>query len=158
MNQTFSHPLWKRLVTVDDEGIHEHRQGRLFASIRWEELVRLGREGVCSARGTRIALRLTPEQRREFVDSASEMWRQRHAERWQRNRARLRRSADWAAYFWFPLLLLGPWVAFQLWFRSLGSPDYLLPHLQKMNRISIAAAVLVLVIAAWHAWASRKSA
>lgn len=145
-------------MTVDDDGIREHRRGRLFASIRWDELDSLSRDGARSERGARISLRLSPDQRREFEECASEIWRQRHPDRWQRNRERVMRAAYWAAYFWLPLLTIGPFIAFYILFWVLGSPENLRPELQKVHRLTVLGVAFVIGFLIWYGYRTRKAA
>lgn len=158
MTRTFNHPFWKRLVTVDDDGIHEHRRGRRSASIRWNELDSLSRDGARSARGTRISLRLTPARRREFAECASEIWKQRHPDRWQRDRERAKRAADWAVYFWFPLFTIGPCILCYILFWFLGWPESLRPELQKVHRLTALAVVCVIGTLIWYGYRTREAA
>jgi hypothetical protein len=157
MTRSFKHPFWKRIVTVDDDGVHEHRRGRPFASIRWEELDSLSRDGVRSDRGARISLRLSLDRRREFADYASQIWSQRHPERWQRNRERAKRAADWAAYFWLPLFTIGPCIFCYLLLWVLGWPESLQPHLQKIHRLTALGLVWIIGFWIWYGYTTRKA-
>ena len=145
-------------MTVDDDGIHEHRRGRPFASIRWDDLKSLGGEGARSERGVRISLRLSPGRRREFAECASQIWKQRHPERWERNRERVRRAAHWAAFFWFPLLTIGPCIACYILFWVLGWPESLRPELQKVHRLAALGVVSVVAFLIWYGYKTRKAA
>ena len=151
-------PLWKRFVTVDDDGIHEHRRGRLYASIRWDQLDSLSRDGARGHLGTRISLRLSPTRRREFEECASAIWRQRHPDRWQQNRERTKRAADWAAYFWFPLLTIGPCIASYILFGILGWPGSLHSELQKVHLLTALGVVCVIGFVIWYGYKTRKTA
>ena len=156
MTRTFSHPLWRRLVTIDDDGIHEDRRGRRFTSITWDELESLRPDGATSTRGTRIALRLSPKGRRDFAECASEIWNRRYPDRWQRNKDRTKRSMNRAAYFWFPLFTLGPSIACYVLVWSLGWPESLRPELQKLHRLTLLGAVTVIGFLIWYIYRTRK--
>ena len=172
MTRTFNinTPFWKRMVTVDDAGIHEHRQGYPFVSIRWEELDSLSRECARSDREKRVLLRLTPDQHREFTECASRIWKERHPHRWQCNRERGRREADRTIYIWFPLLTLGPSAVFCLLLWFLGGPEFLRwpeghrhelqealqPHFQKMLRLTVFLILWNIAFWIWHGYRKRK--
>lgn len=156
MTRTFSHPFWKRRVTVDDKGIHEHRRDRLFASIRWDELDSLNRRGARSSRGTHISLRLTPECCRGFEECASEAWKERYPDRWQCHWECSIRKANRAAYFWFPLLILGPCVACYALFWATGWPESLQHEMQKVHRLAAVAVVLIAGFWTWYRYTTTR--
>lgn len=154
MTRTFNDPFWKRLVTVDDEGIHEHRRGRPFAFIGWDDLDSLSSNGVCSGRGMRIAHIYKP---REFIDFVSEAWRQRHPDRWQINRQRVKREADWAAFFWIPLFTLGPCLACYILSWSLGWPESMEKQHQKLHRMTAGSVIMIIGLWLWYVYRGRKA-
>lgn len=154
----YTHPIWKRTWSVDSDGIHEVRAGRAFASIGWEELDRLSRSRARSTTGKGISLMLDRGKGREFLRHATREWQTRHPERCTPNRERSKRAADWAAYFWFPMLTLGPCVAFYILDGLLGWPDILSPHLQKINRLTIFGVVFIGAFVCWYRCRTRKSA
>ena len=156
MSRTFRHPFWKRLVLVDAEGIHEHCEGRVCVSISWAELDALSSAGVRGKQGARITLWLSPKQRGEFVECASEMWQQRHPDSWQRHKERTRRAADRLIYCWFPFLMLGPYLAFHLLSWWLGWPETLQPVLQKVQRLSAVGLICAGVFAIWYSFLDRE--
>lgn len=156
MSQTFTHPLWKRVVTVDDDGIHEHRRGRPFLSIRWDEIEVLNRDCVRSERGARIGLRLTPQCRREFAECASAIWRQRYPDRWHRNLETGRRKIDRAVYFWLPLLTLGPCLVGYVFFWLMGWPESLRPEIQKIHHLTILGIICVVATLIWYRFRKRS--
>ena len=158
MTRTFTHPLWKREVIVDDDGISERRAGSLMTCVPWAQVERLDRNGVRSDSGAKISLRLTPDCRREFFRFASDLWRQRHPERWQRNHERIRRDADRAVYIWLPLFTLGPCVVLYLLLWFLGWPESLRQEIQKAHRITIVAIIFIAVFLPWYAYRTRKAA
>ena len=158
MTRTFSHPLWKREVTVDDDGISERRAGSLVVFVPWDQVERLGTGRVRSDSGATISLRLSPNCRREFFRYASDVWQQRHPGRWQHNQERIRRDANRAAYVWFPLFILGPCVACYLLFWLLGWPESLRQELQKLHRLTIMGVIFVAVFLIWYVYRTRKAA
>ena len=143
---------------VDQEGIHERCRSGQAVSIRWHELDSLSSSGARSETGTRISLRLSPARRREFVNHASEIWKVLHPDRWQRNRERARRAANWAVYFWFPLLTLGPCIACYMFFWTLGWPESLLPEVQKLHRLTAFGLISVTGLVVWYGYKTRKAA
>jgi hypothetical protein len=156
MTQTFTHPWWKRQVVVDEGGISERRAGVLAVFIPWEQLERLGTNGVRSDSGSRIFLRLTPARRREFFRFASNVWQQRHPERWQRNQDRIRRNSDRAAYLWLPLFMFGPCVAGYLLLWLLNWPENLQKESRNLNRLTIIGGVFIAVFWIWYAYTMRR--
>jgi len=154
----YTHPIWKRTWSIDAEGIHEQRSGRVFASIGWNDLDRLSRSSARSTTGKRVSLMLGPRVGREFYHHATREWQSRHPERCTRNSSRIRRTADWAAYFWLPLLTLGPGVAFYILDWLLGWPDALSPDLEKINRLTIFGALFMGGFVCWYWFRSRKFA
>jgi len=156
MAQTLTHPLYKREVIVDDNGITERRAGIQAIFIPWEQLERLGRSGARSDTGSRISLRLTPKRRTEFFRFASALWRQRQPERWQRNQERITRDANRAAYFWLPLFVLGPCVACDLLFWFLGWPERLREEFRRLHVLTGFGVVYIGVFWIWYAYRMRK--
>jgi len=153
-----THPVWKRTWFVDDVGIHEHRSGRVFTSIGWDELDRLDRRSARSARSKRISLILDRQEGRNFFRHASQEWQKHHPARYSRNYRLNKRVVDWAAYFWLPLVTLGPCVGFYIMDWLLGWPDSLAPHRQKINRLSILGAVFMGPFISWYWYRSRQFA
>lgn len=142
-------------MTVDDEGIHEHRSGRHFASIRWEDLESLSRTAASSDRGTRITLRLAPGKQREFFEAASVIWRQQHPDRWHRDRERAGRAADLAVYFRIPILTLGPSLIGYLMFLITGWPESVEEDLQALHRITALAFAITAGLVIWYSHRKR---
>ena len=67
MAQTFSNSRSKRVIIVDDDGIHEHREGNLVAFICWDELEQLESRVVRSEHGTKILTGLVRKPAREVA-------------------------------------------------------------------------------------------
>jgi len=167
VNRTFHHPSAKRLVIVDDDGIHEHREGCHVASIRWDELESLTRDRARSNLGTRISLYQPIGQRslfvsrprnRELGECISQIWKRRHPDLWLRDRERLKRKAHWAAYFGIPLLIIGPSIAGYLLFVFLGWPESLRNEIEKLHRMTLVGVVFVGIFLLWYRYRTRKSA
>lgn len=158
MKRTFSNTARGREVIVDDDGISLRRGVSLAAFIPWEQLERLDPTQVRSRMGVKISVPLERSVRREFYQYASEIWRCSFPERWQRDRKRTIRAGAWAIYFWLPLLMLGPCVAFYILFWVRGSPEHLREGLQKMNRIAALSLVCVVTLALWYAYKIRHAA
>jgi hypothetical protein len=157
MIRTFTHPLWKRLYIVDDSGIHEHRGSRVFASIRWEDVAAINRRGALSQRGTRISLRLTGEMCREFEACASQIWRERHPDRWQSYHEASHRFCKRFVYFWFPIVLLAPCMAVYLLYWWIGWPEQLRSEIQKIHRLTILGVVIWIGFSIAYGYRLRKT-
>jgi hypothetical protein len=156
MTQTFTHPLYKREVIVDDGGITERRAGVQAIFIPWEQLERLGRSGACSDTRSKISLRLTPRRRTEFFRFASGIWRQRQPERWQRNQERIRRDANRAAYIWLPSFIVGPCIVCYLLLWVLGWPERLRDEIVRLHVLTGLGVVYIGLFWAWYAYRMRK--
>jgi hypothetical protein len=152
----YTHPIRKRTWSIDSDGIHEHRCGRVFVSIHWDDLQRLSLSSARSTNGKRISLLIDRREAGEFFHHASREWRDRHPDRCSRNSQRLKRVAHWAAYFWLPLLTLGPCLAFYIMDWLLGWPDALSPQLQKINRLTIFGVLFSGAFIPWYWFRSRK--
>jgi hypothetical protein len=157
MTQTFTNSIWKREWIIDDEGIHEHRIGHRFATVSWNELKELGFSGARSEQGICISLRLARPDRRKFFKCASDIWKQQYPNRWKIHRDRAVQSANRAIYFWLPLTVLGPVIVCYVSFFYLGSPEYLRPQIQKLDRIAIIAIVYLCVMWIGYSYFSRRA-
>jgi hypothetical protein len=145
-------------VIVDDDGIAERRNGALALFIPWHQVERLGIGEVRSVTGAKILLRLSRDRCRDFYRCASAAWRDRFPERWHHNRQRSIRAGAWAAYFWLPLLTLGPCVAYYILFWLLGSPEHMREGLQKVHRLTLIGVICVVPLALWYAYRTRNAA
>ena len=155
MTQTFSNSRSKRVIIVDDDGIHERREGNLVAFICWDELEQLGSRVVRSEHGTKILTGLMREPAREFFSCASGIWKQRYPDREQRNYDRIVRRANWIVFFWCPMFFVVPGLVVQalFWFR--GSPESLSPKMEKIHRsmvVGLAYVVLLMIVYSYSRW------
>jgi len=84
------------------------------------------------------------------------MWRQRHPEQWLRNRQRARLKADWAVYFWIPLINIVPITACYIVFWLARWPESWRPKLQQLHRLTALTVIFMIGMMIWYRWKGRK--
>lgn len=137
MHWQYTNPIWKTTWSVDSDGIHEQRSGRVVVSIGWNELEHMTSSCARSTTGKCVSLKLDRRERKRFLHHAFQQWQKRHPERCLRNRQRTKRSADLAAYVWLPVVTLGPFGVFYILNWMLGQPNSLSSELEKINRLFV---------------------
>lgn len=155
MTWTHTNPIWKRTWYVDENGIHECRSGRIFASITWDELESLESGSASSNNGKHISLLIDRRDSRNFLRAASTEWRNRHPDRAAKNSRRIGRTADWSAYLGLPLFTLGPLLFFYILDWFLGWPEDLSPKRQSVNRMSIFGVIFIGAFICWYRFKTR---
>jgi hypothetical protein len=157
VTETFSNRFLKKTVTVDDDGIYLRRVDSLITFVRWDEIKRI--DGVVRCEnGTKVRLPLTKQQYQKFFKCASEIWRQRNPEKWQRNRDRIARRTNWVIYFWYPMFFIVPFVFWHLWFFLRGSPNYFRPQMQKIDRVTMLGLIASVGLMIWLNLSRRREA
>ncbi|MFN7139054.1 MAG: hypothetical protein ACK4UN_06930 [Limisphaerales bacterium] len=134
-SRMFRHPFRNRCISVDEQGIHEHRDGRLLSSILWDELESIGINGARS-RNKRISTALTTIKHREFQEYAFQIWRRRHPDRWREFRERSMRELSRNIYIKLPVIILVSSLLGYILLLLAGWPEELKPEVQKFNRIT----------------------
>ena len=86
---------------MDDDGIHLRNENILLKFIPWDELERLQRRGAQGKNGTKISFQGKKSQARDIHKMASEIWKNRCPDAWQRNADWINRRANWIMDYLF---------------------------------------------------------
>ena len=143
----YKHPILNRRWTVDDDGIHEERGGRVYSTVGWNDLEKLRGNRVSGSSGKRISLLLGSRIRTDFILHAGAAWSERFPEKCAIDRLNCIREGDRAAYLWFPLLVFAPLTV--ITGLLFAFPEYGSGSFDKLPRM---VALAVVVVGAWIAW------